>query len=72
MQQLQKESWKNINRSPSYYQKRETHYGKNAFWDTGILVVFWRFLWAKVAKLSLIDFNDPYVNDGQKKLEVDT
>ena len=41
-----------------------------------ILVFFWRFLWAKLAKLSLVDFKiglpaNHYVNDGQIKLEVD-
>ena len=41
-----------------------------------ILVVFWRFLWAEMAKLSLIDFKiglpiHLYVNNGQNKLEVD-
>ena len=42
-----------------------------------ILVVFWRFLWAKKAKLSLIDFfktrlpGNSYANDGENKLEVD-
>ena len=41
-----------------------------------ILVVFWRFLLAKMAKLSPIDFIiglhvNSYVNDGQNKLEVD-
>ena len=52
-----KKSWKNMNRSPGYKTKRETHYGKNSFWDImAILVVVWRFLWAQMAKLSLIDF----------------
>ena len=43
----------------------------------GHFSVFWSFLWAKMAKLSLVDFKiglpiNPYVNDGQNKLlEVD-
>ena len=41
-----------------------------------ILVFFWRSLWAKMAKLSLIDFKiglpvNLYVNEGQNKLEVE-
>ena len=40
------------------------------------LVIFWRFLWAQMAKLSLIDFKigfpvHHYLNEGQNKLEVD-
>ena len=51
------------------------HFGKNGFWDTAILVVFWRFLWDKTAKLSLIDFKIGLpiilkVNDGQNKFEL--
>ena len=41
-----------------------------------ILVVFWRFLWAKMAKFSLIDFKiglpvNLYVSEGRNKLEID-
>ena len=40
-----------------------------------ILVIFWRFLWAEMAKLSLIDFKIGLpiilkVNDGQNKFEL--
>ena len=46
------------------------------FGDMAILVVFWRFLWTKMAKLSPIDFKislptDVNVNEGQNKFEVD-
>ena len=41
-----------------------------------ILVIFWRFLWTNMAKLSPNDFKisfllDVNVNDGQNKFEVD-
>ena len=74
--QLQKELWKNINSSPSYYTKREVvirTIEKTRF-EIWPFQFFWRFLQAQMAKLSLIDFRiglpiNPYVNDGQNKLQ---
>ena len=61
-----------MNRGPSYWTKRDTHYGKTRL-KYGHFSDILEFLWAQMAKLSLTGFKiglpiHPFVNDRHIKL----